>query len=95
MAAKHGRANLQGLGYGWMDRSIEDVIALVDGEMDGADRAVELPENGWMTVRGRTADLAENCKTICREGGLQLEIERFKENGDCVVTYCRSTSRDK
>ena len=38
LAAKYGRVNLQGLGYGWKERSIEYVIGLIDGEIDGTDR---------------------------------------------------------
>ena len=34
LAAKYGRTNLQGLGYGWTERSIEYVIGLIDGEID-------------------------------------------------------------
>ena len=37
LAAKYGRENLQGLGYGWKERSIEYVIGLIDGEIGGAD----------------------------------------------------------
>ena len=40
LAAKYGRMNLQGLGYDWTERSIECVIGLIDGEIDGVDQAV-------------------------------------------------------
>ena len=36
LAAKYGRENLQGLGYGWKERSIEYIIGLIYGEIDGA-----------------------------------------------------------
>ena len=66
LAAKHGRANLQGLGYGWTERSIEYVIGLIDGEIDGADRAVDLPDTGWVTVRGRTEELEKIYEAVYR-----------------------------
>ena len=89
LAAKYGRVNLQGLGYGWTDRTIEYVIGLIDGEIDGADRTVKLPETGWITVRGRTADLGKIYETIYQEGKLKFEIERFTDSGDCEIIYCR------
>ena len=89
LAAKHGRANLQGLGYGWTKRSIEYVIGLIDGEIDGADRTVELPDMGWVMVRGKTAELGEIYEKIYQEGRLKYEIEHFTDNGDCEITYCR------
>ena len=89
LAAKYGRANLQGLGYGWTDRTIEYAIGLIYGEIDGADRTVKLPETGWATVRGRTADLGEIYEKIYREGSLKYEIERFTDNGECEIMYCR------
>ena len=95
LAAKYGRENLQGLGYGWKERSIEYIIGLIYGEIDGADRAVKLPDTGWVTVRGRTADLGKIYEKIYREGRLEYEIERFTDSGDCEIMYCRSTNRDK
>ena len=95
LAAKYGRVNLQGLGYGWKERSIEYVIGLVDGEIGGADRTVTLPDMGWVTVQGRTADLGKIYEKIYQEGRLEYEIERFTDSGDCEIMYCRSTNRDK
>ena len=95
LAAKYGRVNLQGLGYGWTERSIEYVIGLIDGEINGADRAVKLPDTGWVTVRGQTANIVEIYEKIYREGRLEYEIERFTDSGDCEIMYCRSTNRDK
>ena len=89
MAAKYGRANLQGLGYGWTARSIEYVIGLIHGEIDTADRAVKLPETGWVSVQGRTEDLGMIYEKIYREGRLRFEIERFTDSGDCEIMYCR------
>ena len=95
LAAKHGRMNLQGLGYGWTERSIEYAIGLIDGEIDEADRTVTLPDMGWVTVRGRTAELGKIYEKIYQEGRLEYEIERFTDSGDCEIMYCRSTDRDK
>ena len=82
-AAKYGRENLQGLGYGWTNRSIEYVIGLIDGLIDGADRTVELP------------DLGKIYEKIYQESRLKYEIERFTDNGDCEITYYRSIVLDK
>ena len=90
-AAKYGRENLQGLGYGWTKRSIEYVISLINGEIDGADRVVELPDTGWVTVRGKTEDLGKIYEKIYQEGRLKYEIERFTDSGDCEIIYFRST----
>ena len=95
LAAKYGRVNLQGLGYGWKARSIEYVIGLIDEEIDGEDRTVTLPDMGWVTVRGRTAELGKIDEKIYQEGRLEYEIERFTDSGDCEIMYCRSTNRDK
>ena len=95
LAAKYGRENLQGLGYGWKERSIEYIIGLIYGEIDGADRAVKLPDTGWVTVRGQTADLGKIYEKIYREGRLEYEIERFTDSGNCEIMYCRSIDRDK
>ena len=95
LAAKYGRVNLQGLGYGWTERSIEYVIGLIYGEIDEADRAVILPDTGWVMVRGRTAELGEIYEKIYLKGRLKYEIERFTDSGDCEIMYCRLTDRDK
>ena len=87
--------NLQGLGYGWNERSIEYAIVLIDGEIYGASRTVTLPDMGWVTVRGRTAALGKIYEKIYVEGRLEYEIERFTDSGDCEIMYYRSTSRNE
>ena len=89
LAVKYGRMNLQGLGYGWTERSIEYAIGLIDGEIDGADQAVKLPDTGWITVRGKTANLGEIYEKIYQEGRLKYEIECFTDCGDCEIMYYR------
>ena len=95
LAAKYGRANLQGLGYGWTEQSIEYVIGLIDGEIDEADSAVELADTGWEMVRGQTANLGKIYEMIYQEGRLKYEIERFTDSGDCEMMYYRPTFREK
>ncbi len=89
LSAKYGLENLQGLGYGWTERTIEYVIGLKSGEIDGTDRIVELPDDGWTTVRGRTENLAEIYEEIYRDGNLTYEIETFTDEGECEILYTR------
>ena len=89
LSARHGLTNLQGLGYGWTNCSIEYVIGLKTGEIEGSNRAVELPDDGWTTVRGRTENLGEIYRQIYRDGNLTYEIETFSDEGDCEIRYIR------
>ena len=89
LSAKYGLANLQGLGYGWTGCTIEYAIGLKSGEIDGADRTVELPDDGWTTVRGRTENLAEIYEKIYLDGNLTYEIETFTDEGECEIRYTR------
>ena len=89
MTAKYGLENLRGLGYGWTEHTIEYVIGLKDGTIDGADRTVELPDNGWTLVRGRTEHLSQIYDDIYRDGRLKYEIETFTVEGDCKILYYR------
>ena len=89
LSAKYGRENLQGLGYGWTDRSIEYIIGLKSGKIDSADRSVDLPDCGWVSVTGKTANIGQIYGNIYREGPLKYEIEMFDENGDCEILYWR------
>ena len=89
LSAKYGLANLQGLGYGWTECTIEYAIGLKSGEIDGADCTVELPDDGWTTVRGRTENLAEIYEKIYLDGNLTYEIETFTDEGECEIRYTR------
>ncbi len=89
LSAKYGRENLQGLGYGWTDCSIEYVIGLISGEIVGADRSVELPDDGWSSVSGRTENLGRIYGRIYKDGSLKYEIERFDSKGGCEILYRR------
>ena len=89
LSAKYGLENLQGLGYGWTEHSIEYVIGLKEGKIDDADRTVVLPDDGWVSVRGRTDSLAQLYEEIYQDGRLEYEIERFTDRGDCEILYLR------
>ena len=90
MSEKYGLENLRGLGYNWTDNSIEYVIGLKDGIIDQADCEVELPDDGWITVCGKTAELSRIYNRIYEDGSLTCEIETFTEAGDCEISYRRS-----
>jgi predicted transcriptional regulator YdeE len=89
LSAQYGLENLQGLGYGWTDCSIEYVIGLKSGEIEGANRSIELPDDGWTSVKGRTEHLGQIYDEIYKDGSLKYEIETFTEQGDCEILYCR------
>jgi len=89
MAEKYGRANLRGLGLNWTETSLEYVIGLIDGTAENADTTVELPDNGWITVCGRTEHLARIYDEIYADGALTFEIEMFDDNGNCRIMYYR------
>ena len=90
MSRKYGLENLRGLGYNWTGNSIEYVIGLKDGIIDQANCVVELPDDGWITVCGKTADLSLIYSRIYEDGSLKYEIETFTEAGDCEIRYYRS-----
>ena len=50
---------------------------------------MKLPDIGWGTVRGKTADIVEIYDKIYQEGRLEYEIERFTDSGDCEILYYR------
>ena len=87
LSAKYGRENLRGLGYGWTGHSIEYVIGLKNGKIEGANRAVELPDDGWMCVRGRTERLGQIYGEIYKGGQLKYEIECFTDEGNCEIFF--------
>ncbi|MBO5574798.1 MAG: hypothetical protein J5956_00635 [Ruminococcus sp.] len=89
MSAKYGLENLRGLGYNWTSTTIEYVIGLKDGTIDGADCTVQLPDEAWVTVSGKTADLSKIYDEIYKDGALKFEIETFGTDGSCVIMYRR------
>ena len=90
LAAKYGRDKLRGLGYGWTDTEIKYVIGLKEGTIDGCDTRVELPDEGWTTVTGRTERLGEMYGEIYMDGALLFEIEMFDDDGNCRLMYIRA-----
>lgn len=89
MAEKYGLENLQGVGYKWQNGQISYAIGLKNGEIDGCNLCIELPDGGWQCVDGKTDDLQEIYSAIYRNGALQFEIESFYENGSCHIKYYR------
>ena len=45
MSGIYGRKNLRGLGYNWTETSIEYVIGLIDGNIEGSNITVTLPDD--------------------------------------------------
>ena len=89
LSERYGRENLRGLGYNWTSTSIEYVIGLRDGEIDGWNVSVSLPEVGWKRVKGRTENLGAIYNDIYRDGSLKYEIEMFDDDGNCIIDYVR------
>ena len=89
MSARYGLENLRGLGYNWTETTIEYVIGLKDGTIDGADCKVELPDGDWVSVSGKTSDLGKIYDEIYQDGALRYEIETFDNDGRCVIMYRR------
>ena len=50
LSERYGRENLRGLGYHWTSTSIEYVIGLTTGEIDGWNVSVHLQEDGWKRI---------------------------------------------
>ena len=91
MAEKYGRENLRGLGYGWTEDTIEYAIGLKEGRLEDSNCFVWLPEENWITVRGKTAELGKLYARIYEEGSLTFELETFTEDGECEISYFRET----
>ena len=90
MAALYGLENLQGLGYRWQDNKISYAIGFKNGCIPGCNLRIALPEEGWVTVNGKTDALQQLYDEIYQGGILQYEIETFDENGDCKIRYYRA-----
>ncbi len=89
MSERYGRENLRGLGYNWTDTSIEYVIGLIDGDIEGRNSNVILPDVGWHCVNGRTQDLVEIYGKVYQDGPLKYEIEMFDDAGNCKIMFYR------
>ncbi len=86
---KYGRENLRGLGYNWTTDTIEYVIGLKHGVIENANCSVALPDSGWVSVKGKTAELGLIYQEIYAKGILTYEIEAFTAEGECEVLYYR------
>lgn len=89
LAYKYGRSNLRGLGYHWAPTTIEYVIGQKEGDIPESDCCVELPDEGWLVVKGRTQDLSKIYEEIYKDGNLTYEIEMFSDDGSCEIWYLR------
>ena len=89
LSALYGLENLQGLGYRWKNGFIHYAIGLKHGVIDGCNFRMELPDDGWTTVEGKTDFLKELYDEIYKSGALTYEIETFFLNGNCIIRYYR------
>ena len=89
MSEIYGLENLRGLGYEWSRGEIKYAIGLIDGDIDGYNLKIELPDEGWVTVNGKTDLLKEIYDRIYSDGALKYEIETFKNDGSCRIDYYR------
>ena len=96
LAARFGRENLRGLGYGWTEDSIAYAIGLKEGREPEVNTdspfSIDLPDDGWIVCRGKTDELSRMYDEIYREGNLDYEIETFSDDGSCEVRYFRFQS---
>ena len=89
MSVLYGLENLQGLGYKWYNNEIYYAIGLKEGFINDSNFSIELPDDGWVEVNGKTDNLKAIYDEIYKSGSLKLEIETFDENGDCKIKYYR------
>lgn len=90
MSRDYGMENLQGLGYKWENDEISYAIGLKNGDIEGYNISISLPDDGWVNVSGETARLKELYDEIYTSGKLTYEIEAFFEDGRCEIRYYRS-----
>ena len=89
MEALYGLENLQGLGYKWEKGVIFYAIGLKNGDIKGCNFCMDLPDENWTIIHGKTEKLKEIYDEIYQLGPLKYEIETFDENGECQIKYCR------
>ena len=93
MAMLYGLENLQALGYCWQGYELSYAIGLKDGCIKGYNVSIELPDDGWIKVEGKTDHLKQIYDEIYKDGPLQFEIETFCENGNCEIRYYRTSNQ--
>ena len=89
MSMLHGLEKLQGLGYKWEDEKIFYAIGLKNGLIDNSNFKLELPDNGWIVVKGKTDDFKKFYDRIYIEGPIKYEIQILTEEGNCQIKYYR------
>ena len=89
MALIYGLENLQGLGYLWNDNKISYAIGLKVGKIKDFNLSIELPDENWTEVHGKTTNLKEIYDEIYKSESLKYEIETFTEDGKCLIKYYR------
>jgi len=85
----YGLENLQGVGYCWKGNKLSYAIGLRIGDIEGYNVSLELPDDGWERVIGKTENLKQIYDIIYERGALQFEIETFYETGECEIRYYR------
>jgi len=90
MSEKYGRENLRGLGFAWEEGSIGYAIGLKNGLLGEGSINIELPDEGWITVTGKTEELGLMYEEIYKQGNLKYEIETFNDDGTCQVDFIRN-----
>ncbi len=80
MTKIYGLENLQGVGY---------PIGLKEGDIKDYNIQLELPDDNWIEVRGKTENLKELYDEIYKNGPLKYEIEPFDEKDNCIIKYYR------
>lgn len=89
LSEKYGIENIRGLGYHWTSNSIEYVIGLKEGIIANKNVDIDLPNTGWIIVKGDTDNLSKIYEEIYKDGPLKYEIEMFNGNGTCEIWYLR------
>ena len=64
MAMRYGIEKLRGLGYAWQENNIYYAIGLKDGDIEDYNLQSQLPDEGWVTVKGQTSCLKTMYDTI-------------------------------
>ena len=90
MSLIYGLENLRGLGYKWENDEIYYAIGLKNGDVEGYNLVIDLPDDGWITAIGETDRLKELYDEIYKNGRLTYEIEIFFEDGSCEISYYRA-----
>jgi hypothetical protein len=99
MSAVVSTDKLAGLGWEWKDDHFEYAIGLIDNfkeldlvknsAIDGGEYfEIELPSDGWKTVRGKAKDLRKIYEEEfdCYDSKYKYEIEKFDSKGNCEIS---------